>query len=323
MRPTGTPWTFCKNCLATLLIAALLTLFSGCGSVGNSGSTSNPGNTSPPPSSPSADHVFVVVLENHGFSQVIGSSAMPYLNSLASQHSLATNYFADLHPSIPNYFMVTVGLTETVDDNFAGTVSDNNIVRALTGAGKTWKVYAESLPSPGYTGGDVPPLYLKHHNPFAYLSDVLSSTTQQANIVPFTQLSADLAAGSLPNFGFIVPNAEDDAHTCPGGATTCPDSTLLSAADTWLKDNIDPFINSTSFGNSVMIITWDEAALTDITNGGGQVATVLVGPHVKNGFRSTTFYQHQSTLRLILDLLKVSNLPNAAAVAPAMTEFFQ
>ena len=265
----------------------------------------------------------MVVLENHGFSQVIGSSAMPYLNSLASQHSLATNYFADGHPSIPNYFMLTVGLPETINDNFSGTVSDNNIVRALTSAGKTWKVYAESLPSPGYTGGDVLPLYLKHHNPFTYLSDVLSSTAQQANIVPFTQLSADLAAGSLPNFGFIVPNAEDDAHTSPGGAATCPDSTLLSAADTWLKSNIDPFINSPSFGNSVLIITWDEAALTDITNGGGQVATVLVGPHVKNGFRSTTFFQHQSTLRLILDLLKVSNLPNAAAAAPAMTEFFQ
>jgi len=315
----------CKSRLATLLITGLVTLLNSCGGVGGSGSTSNPGNPPPPPpsSSPSADHVFVVVLENHSFSQVIGSPAMPYLNSLASAHSLATNYFANLHPSIPNYFMLTVGLTETVDDNFAGTVSDNNIVRALTGAGKTWKVYAESLPSPGYTGGDVLPLYLKHHNPFVYLSDVLSSTAQQANVVPFTQLSTDLASGSLPNFGFIVPNAEDDAHTCPGGGTTCPDSTRLAAADAWLKSNIDPFINSTSFGNSVLIILWDEAALTDITNGGGQVATVLVGPHVKTGFRSTTFYQHQSTLRLILDLLKVSDLPNAAAAAPAMTEFLQ
>lgn len=264
-----------------------------------------------------------MVLENHGFSQVIGSSSMPYLNGLATQHSLATNYFADLHPSIPNYFILTVGLPETIDDNFTGTASDDNIVRALTASGKTWKAYMESLPSQGYTGPDVLPLYLKHHNPFSYLSDVLTSSTQPSNIVPFTQLSADLASGNLPNFGFIVPNTEDDAHTCPGGTATCPDSVLLAAADTWLKSNIDPFINSPGFGNSVLIITWDEAALTDITNGGGQVATVLVGPHVKTGFRSTTFYQHQSTLRLILDLLKVSHLPNAAATAPAMTEFFQ
>src|SRR5215469_16940640 len=104
---------------------------------------------------PVMDHVFLVVLENHSFSDVIGSSSMPYLNSLANQHALATNYFANLHPSLPNYFMLTVGLPETIDDNFAGVVSDDNIVRALTAAGDTWKAYIESLPSTGYTGPDV------------------------------------------------------------------------------------------------------------------------------------------------------------------------
>ena len=41
---------------------------------------------------PAEDHVFLVVLENHSFSQVIGSSSMPFLNSLATQHSLAAGY---------------------------------------------------------------------------------------------------------------------------------------------------------------------------------------------------------------------------------------
>lgn len=272
---------------------------------------------------PTVDHVFLVVLENHSFSTVIGNPSMPYFNSLASAHSLATNYFANLHPSIPNYFMLTVGLPETFDDNFSGTVTDDNIVRALTGSGKTWKAYIESVPSAGYTGSDVPPVYLKHHNPFAYLSDVLNSSTQAANIVPFSQLSTDLSSGALPSFGFIVPNPEDDAHSCPGGASSCADSDMLAATDTWLKNNIDPLINSPGFGNSVLIITWDESTLLDIANGGGQVATVLLGPHVKTGFRSTTFYQHQSTLRLILNLLNVTDLPNQAATAPSMAEFFQ
>jgi hypothetical protein len=313
-----------KNFAPTLsntlfFVCAFLLLLNGCGGVTSVGGSSNPGN----PQVPTADHVFVVMLENHSFSQVIGSSSMPYLNGLATQHALAANYFATLHPSLPNYFMLTVGLMETVDDNFTGTVSDNNIVRVLTNAGKTWKIYAESLPSVGYIGGDVPPLYLKHHNPFAYLSDVLNSSTQRSNIVAFTQLSADLGSGSLPNFGFIVPNTEDDAHDCPGGATTCADSAKLAATDAWLKSNIDPLINSSGFGNSVLIITWDESVLSDLANGGGQVATIVVGPHVKTGFRSTTFYQHQSTLRLALDLLRVTDLPNAAAAAPQMSEFFQ
>lgn len=308
------PWSPSNRCL---LLLAFLCLLSACGGHSNSSGDA------PAIPVPAADHVFLVVLENHSFSQVIGSPSMPFLNSLATQHSLAANYFADAHPSLPNYFMLTVGMEETLDDAFAGTVADDNIVRALTAAGKTWKAYIESIPFQGYLGADVLPLYLKHHNPFAYLSDVQSSTMQAANMVPFSQLSADLSAGSLPSFGFILPNPQHDAHDCPGGAPTCADSDMLAATDAWLKNNIGPLINSSGFGNSVLIITWDESTQSDIANGGGHVATVLVGPHVKTGFTSMTFFQHESTLRLILDALKVSDLPNAAASAPGMGEFFQ
>ena len=176
--------------------------------------------TNPPPPSATADHVFLVVLENHGFGQVIGNPVMPYLNSLATAHSLAADYFANAHPSIPNYFMLTTGNLETFDDSFTGTITDDNIVRALAGAGKSWKAYVESIPSVGYTGPDAG-TYLKHHNPFAYLSDVTGSPAQAANMVPFSQLSADLAAGSLPNFVYVLPNSQNDAHDCPGGGTSC------------------------------------------------------------------------------------------------------
>ena len=247
---------------------------------------------------------------------------MPYLNTLASAHGLAASYFADAHPSIPNYFMMTTGSLETLDDGFNGTISDDNIVRALNGSGKTWKAYLESLPSAGYTGPNVG-TYLKRHNPFAYLSDVTGSNAQAANMVPFSQLSADLATGSLANFVYILPNSQDDAHDCPGGAPTCTDDEELAVADTWLKAHIDPLINSPKFGNSVLIITFDEAQATDFTDGGGQVATVLVGPHVKSAFRSGVMYQHQSLLRTILQLLKVSDIPGAAANANAMADFFQ
>ena len=51
--------------------------------------------------------------------------------------------------------------------------------------------------------------------------------------------------------------------------------------------------------------------------------TVLVGPHVKSAFRSSTMYQHQSVLRLILQLLQVNDMPGASATANSMGEFFQ
>lgn len=276
----------------------------------------------PPSATHTADHVVLVVLENHSFSQVIGSALMPYLNSLASQHSLAANYFGNTHPSIGNYFMLTTGQIVANDDGFTGTVSDDNLVRALMGAGKSWKAYMESLPAPGYTGNDVLP-YVKHHDPFTYFTDVLNSVAQTANIVPLSQFAADLGSGSLPSFAFVIPNIQNDAHDCPGSAPACADSDKLAAADNWLKVNLDPLINSPAFANGVLIITWDESDTADLAHGGGQVATVLVGAHVKSGFQSTAFYQHPSTLRLILDLLQVGDHPGASATAPGMGEFFQ
>ena len=71
----------------------------------------------------------MVVEENHSYSEVIGNSAMPYLNSLASQYGLATQYFANTHPSIGNYFMLTTGQLITNNDGFTGTVGVDNIVR--------------------------------------------------------------------------------------------------------------------------------------------------------------------------------------------------
>ncbi|MGZ4890563.1 MAG: alkaline phosphatase family protein [Candidatus Angelobacter sp.] len=304
-----------KRVLTSLFLAATL-ICAGCGGV------STPGSTTPPPPAATADHVFLVMLENHSFGQVIGNPAMPYLNGLATAHSLAANYFADAHPSIPNYFMLATGNLETFDDNFSGIITDDNLVRALTGAGKSWKAYIESIPSVGYTGPSAG-TYLKRHNPFSYLSDVTGSATQAANMVPFSQLSTDLAAGSLANFVYLLPDTRDNAHDCPGGGPSCTDDQKLAAADAWLKANIDPLINSPKFGNSVLAITFDESVTTDITNGGGQVVTVLVGPHVKTGFRSSTVYQHQSLLRLVLQLLKVSDMPGASAIAGSMGEFFQ
>ena len=269
----------------------------------------------PAPSSGSTapvQHVVVVVEENHSYESVIGSPDMPYLNSLANRYGLATAYYANVHPSIGNYFMLTTGQIITIDDSFTGTVSDDNLARTLKGAGKSWKVYAESLPSAGYLGGDVG-AYEKHHNPFAYFSDVINDPTQAQNIVPFTQFPSDLASSALPNYAFVVPNANDDAH----------DGTLATA-DAWLKSNIDPLINNAAFQqNGLLLIVFDESFLLDLSNGGGHVAAVLVGSKVKQGFRSTTFFQHQSALRTTLDVLGVSHLPGAAASATSMTEFLQ
>jgi hypothetical protein len=268
----------------------------------------------PPATSVSFGHVFVVVEENANFGDVIANPALPYLNGLANQYGLATNYFANAHPSIPNYFELTTGQILTLID--ASTphdfpVSSQNVVRELLASGKSWKSYAEDLPSVGYTGGDTG-RYAVRHNPLAYFTDVQNDTRQVQNLVPFSQFATDLNAANLPNFSFIVPNLCDDAHDCS-----------LATADTWLKSNIDPLIQSPLFQkDGLLIIVFDEADTLDFTSGGGHVATVIVSPLAKRGYKSIAFYQHQSVLRLTLEGLGVTKLPGDAATAPAMWEFF-
>jgi len=276
------------------------------------GSGSRP--ASPPPPSgtvPQFEHVVLVVEENHSYSEVIGNSAMPYLNGLASQYGLATQYFANTHPSIGNYFMLTTGQIVTNDDAFAGTVSVDNIARDLLASGNTWKSYAESIPSQGYTGGDSYP-YAKRHNPFSYFTDVVNSSSQVQNLVSLSQFNSDLANNQLPNFSFLVPNLLDDAHDGP-----------LQLADAWLQQTIAPLISRSAFQkDGLLIIVFDEADTSDSANGGGHVAALIISPKAQQGHQSTTLYQHQSTLRLILHGLRVPAYPAAANSAPEMGEFF-
>ena len=306
-----------KN-LACFVLLLTVGIVGGCGGSG----TSQPAPSPTTPSVPQVGHVILLLEENHSYSTVIGNPAMPFLNSLATKGGLATNYFANSHPSIGNYFMLTTGQMITQDDNFTSTVDADNIVHEILASGKTWKSYAESLPSVGYTGGDVFP-YLEHHNPLSYFSDVRNSSVQVNNLVPFTQFSTDLANNQLPNFSFIVPNAEHSAHDCPDGGSSCTDTDKLTAADVWLQTNIQPLLSSTTFQqDGILVIVFDESDDSDSQNGGGHVVMAIVSSKAKSGFQSTTFYQHQSTFRLVLEALGLSARPGAAANATDMVEFF-
>src|SRR6202166_1861537 len=212
MRPY--PSSTRKSFAVTGFVSLVLSL-AGCGGGGAA-------NVAPPPptqgqTNPQFGHVFIVVEENASYADVIGSSSMPYFNSLANTYGLATNYYANLHPSIPNYFELTVGKTLTIDDSQTPQsfpVSDDNVVRELLAAGKTWKSYAEDLPSAGYTGGNTAK-YLVRHNPLTYMTDVQNTPAQAQNLVPFSEFAADLPTANLPQYSFIVPNSCDDAHDCP------------------------------------------------------------------------------------------------------------
>ena len=261
---------------------------------------------------PAFNHVFIVVEENTNYASVIGNSSMPYFNSLAQKYGLATQYYANTHPSIGNYFMLTTGQIVTNNDSYKNTVSADNVVRHLLTAGKTWKAYEENLPSPGYISPDTGN-YVRRHCPLSFFSDVVNSSAQKLHLVPFTQFAKDMASNALPQYSFITSNLCNDAHNCS-----------LSTADTWLKNNIDPLVKSSSFQNGdLLIIVFDESA-NDNLNGGGRVAWIAISPkYSKLGYKSTVKYQHQNTLRLMLQGLGVTTYPGKASTASNMAEFFK
>jgi hypothetical protein len=199
----------------------------------------------------------------------------------------------------------TTAATSAADNGEAFSV-------VVTNSAGTVTAYAEDIPSVGYTGGDMGN-YAVRHVPLAYLTDVQDSAAGRATLVPFTQFATDLASGNLPNYSFVTPNLCDNAHNC-----------ALSVADTWLKTNIAPLLTSTPFkDDGVLIVVFDESG-NDNTDGGGRVAAVFISPKFsKAAYQSTTFYQHESTLRLMLEGLGITTLlPGAAGTAPTMWEFF-
>jgi hypothetical protein len=269
-------------------------------------------------------NVFVVGMLQKDNAQVFGSTVtMPFLDSIAKLGARAANYFGNTRPSIGNFFTLVAGDTVTNNDTSSVVFTGDNIVRELMAAGKTWKSYAEGLPSAGYVGPDNG-LYIRRHNVFTLLSDVVSDTARAQHLVPLTQLQADISAGTLPNFGMIVPNDCNNTNTSSSNAA-CG----LTNADNFLRTTLKPLLATPAFqpgGNGLLIILFDRSS-TSTTNGGGQVAWVAVGPRVKAGYVSptataTSFFQHQSTLRLIQSSLGLTGTLGLTATAPSMSEFF-
>jgi Phosphoesterase family len=270
--------------------------------------------------SESFGHVFIVVEENTNYLNVVGNPGWTYLNSLIPAGGLATQYYANDHPSLPNYLWITSGSNDGIAkdecNKTSGPLDVDNIVRELNAAGVSWRAYEESLPSVGFMGCRSPDgAYVQRHDPVAYYSDVMNDPSQQQNIVPFSQFALDINSNRVAQWNFITPNIHDDAHV--------PDGTPAQA-DAWLSQNLPQLLNSAMFqagGNGLLIIVFDEAG-SDATNGGGRVFELLLGPQVRKGYQSTAFYQHESTLRMMLKGLGVTTYPQGAATAPDMTEFF-
>lgn len=260
---------------------------------------------------PSFDHVYVIVEENHSYGDVVGNKGVPYFNSLLNKYGSATQFYGNVHPSIGNYFEMTSGVIVSTNDSYNKTVTIDNMVRELVANGKTWRAYAEGLPSIGYVGGNTG-RYVRRHNPLSFYSDVVNDSAQRMNLVPMTQLQVDFAAHTMANYSFIVPDLDDNAH-----------DGSMTEADSWLKNNVDPIIQSSDFqNNGLMIITFDEGSIFDGVHGGGHIPTIVISSKVKPGYKSNIVYQHGNLLSLTCQALRLKVCPGSGAQALDMSDFF-
>ncbi|MEY9946055.1 alkaline phosphatase family protein [Kitasatospora sp. GAS1066B] len=241
---------------------------------------------------PRPDHVVVVLFENTSQSSIVGNSSAPYFNQLANTGANFTNSFAISHPSQPNYLDLFSGSDQGVsDDSCPHTFSSDNEGAQLIAKGLTFTGYSEGLPSVGSTActsGE----YARKHVPWTNFSNVPATDSQ-----PFSAFPTDYT--KLPTVSWVIPNLCDDIHDCS-----------ISTGDTWLKNNLDSYVQWAKTHNSLLITTFDE---DDSSSSLNQIATFFNGQQVKPGTYNEQI-NHFSVLRTIEDMY---GLPYAGAAAQA------
>ena len=289
---------------------------------GKSSPTPTPsGRSSPTPTptgvsaSGSIRHIFLIVMENHGYSQVWNTSSSPYITSLGNQYVRATNFYSITHPSLPDYLDMyagsNYGITTDCSPSSSCHVNARNLADNLDAAGLTWKGYMESMPSPCYlttSGG-----YAPKHNPFVYFDDIRTNSTRcDSHVVNFSALSGDLSSASTtPDYAFITPNGCDDMHDCS-----------VSTGDTWLKNHVPAILNSPACTSQkcLVVVTWDE----DNGNYSNHVLTIFAGSGAKTGgVTSGTHYTLFSLLRTVEDIFGLPTQTSNDAAASPMSDMLR
>jgi hypothetical protein len=254
---------------------------------------------------PHHDRVVVVVMENKSYDEV---RVQPYVSGLLVQGATLRNSVAVTHPSQPNYFALWGGNTLGIrNDNCpapGSPFSTQNLGQMCETHGLTWRTYSENLGSVGSTacsfdGTAVTGLYTRKHDPWTYYQNV-----NHLNERPYSDLAADIAANTLPNLVFIIPNNCHNTHN-----DTTPGCGLLDG-DAWLAANLPAVIGALG-PNGLLVLTWDE----DDSSANNHVLTALVGPLVIPGAQSDQPVNHYTIVRMICEALGFPTFERATAEA--------
>jgi phosphatidylinositol-3-phosphatase len=267
-------------------------------------------------------HVFVIVEENHDWSEIVGNDSFPYINSLLEIGAHAENYHnvpegQELHPSEPNYILLEAGDSLGMETDDAPSASNSSpstdhLVTYMEEAGISWKSYQEGISGkecPLKATGD----YAPKHNPMVYFQDVTDNNSPTSpycieHIRPYEELEQDLASNDVADYTFVTPDLCNDMHN-----EGCDER-----ADDWLAREIPLIMASDAYkDNGAIFLTWDEGQ-----NGNQQIGMIVLSPLAKPGYSNTIAYTHASLLRTIQDIFGLQPYLDAAANAENLGDLF-
>ena len=236
------------------------------------------------------DHVVWVLMENKAYSSIIGSSSAPYANQLAARCGSARNFFAESHPSLPNYIAMTSGSPQGIRDDKGPALQGLNVPSIFSQLGGRWRSLQESMPSNCTltNSGD----YVVRHNPAAYYTNIRAACNTRD--VPLRNPPAISA-----RFTFVTPNFCNDTHACS-----------VATGDRWVKTFLGKLFASAEYkaGKTAIFLTWDE----DDSDASNHIATIVAAPSIKPGTAPSARFNHYSLLRTTEEMLGLGFLGNAA-----------
>ena len=239
-----------------------------------------------PSALPRPAHVIVIVEENKSAFQIVGNRRdAPYINGLIERGALFTDAHGVTHPSLPNYFALFAGLTNTNRDGCParGFADDApNLASELQAAHLSFAGYSESLPETGFVGCWAG-RYARKHAPWVQFSNV-----PPAKNLPFSKFPPYT---KLPTVSFVIPDVQDDMH-----------DGSVAEGDAWLAKHLGPLITWAAAHDTLIVLTWDEGY--DLQN---SIPTIFYGPMVRPG-RYAERIDHYNVLRTLEDMY---NLPHA------------
>jgi phosphatidylinositol-3-phosphatase len=270
-------------------------------------------------------HVIWIVFENQSYKDVIGNRQLPYTNTIARACASATNFFAEAHPSLPNYIAMTSGSTQGVRGDSSGSLSADNIYNQVKRSGRQWRHYAFGMPH-NCSHQDSPSsskaIYTAHHEPPIFYSDLAAdcrrwdvgvgdpTKVEDTSDVKKGSLAAALDKNTLPAFATLGPT--DDGGDSRAGGEVDP-----VRGDAFLKRWIPRITRSAAYrsGRTAIFVTWDEPGDFGTNPPQENIATIVIAPTIRRGTKVVAHYNHYSMLRTTEALLGIHRFLGSAAGA--------